>query len=204
MEVLVLELLYVHPCQLIKTCKQELSVINENEAGERIPEANRDGGLRVPNLKYKQANSNIEIHEDDVYAADDDVENVVENVEADDEVDQLVENAEVCDGNDVECDEGADNVIENVEDCVENDLEAGKHCFTVGDNGRVTSNQRTAEIVEGSKNDQTADVQQENVVSNCLKSYETPKPNMYIKFRLIGQNEWMKARMLSKQPKRLV
>ena len=34
------------------------------------------------------------------------------------------------------------------------------------------------------------------------KTYETPKPNMYIKFRLIGQNEWMKARVLSKQPKR--
>ena len=77
----------VHPCQLIKTCKQELSVINENETSERTPEANRDGGLRVPNLKYKQANSNIEIHEHDVYAADDDVENVVENVEGDDEVD---------------------------------------------------------------------------------------------------------------------
>ena len=59
----------VHPCQLIKTCKQELSVINENETSERIPEANRDGGLRVPNLKYKQADSNIEIHEDDVYAS---------------------------------------------------------------------------------------------------------------------------------------
>ena len=87
----------VHPCQLIKTCKQELSVINENETSKRIPEANRDGGLRVPNLKHKQANSDIEIHEDDVYAADDDVENVVENVEADDEDDQLVENAEVCD-----------------------------------------------------------------------------------------------------------
>ena len=157
----------VHLCQLIKTCKQKLLVINENETSERIPEANRDGGLRVPNLKYKQANSNIEIHEDDVYAADDDVENVAENVEADDEVEQLVENAEVCDGNDVECDEGADNVIENVEDCFENDLEAGKDGFTVGDNGRVTSNQRTAEIVEGSKDDQTADVQQENVVSNC-------------------------------------
>ena len=55
---------------------------------------------------YKQANSNIEIHEDDVYEADDDVKNVVENVEADDEVDQLVENAEVCDGNNVECDKG--------------------------------------------------------------------------------------------------
>ena len=78
----------VHPCQLIRTCKQELSVTDENETSERIPEANRDGGLRVPNLKYKQANSNIEIHEDDVYAADDDVENVVENVEAEDEVDQ--------------------------------------------------------------------------------------------------------------------
>ena len=89
-----------------------------------------------------------------------------------------------------------------MEDCVENDLEAGKDGLTVGDNGRVTSNQRTAEIVEGSKNDQTADVQQENVVSNCLKTYETPKPNMYIKVRLIGQNEWMKARVLSKQPKR--
>ena len=48
----------VHPCQLIKTCKRELSVINENETSERIPEANRDGNLRVPNLKYKQANSN--------------------------------------------------------------------------------------------------------------------------------------------------
>ena len=102
----------------------------------------------------------------------------------------------------MECDERADNVIENVEDCVENDLEAGKDGLRVGDNGRVTSNQRTAEIVEGSKNDQTADVQQENVVSNCLKTYETPKPNMYIKVRLIGQNEWMKARVLSKQPKR--
>ena len=175
-------------------------MVNENETSERIPEANRDGGLRVSNLKYKQANGNIEIHEDDVYAADDDVENVVENVETDDEVDQLVENAEVCDGNDVECDEGTDNVIENVEDC----LEAGKDGFTVGDNGRVTSNQRTAEIVEGSKDDQTADVQQENVVSNCLKTYEAPKPNMYIKFKLIGQNEWTKARVLSKQPKRTV
>ena len=61
----------------------------------------------------------------------------------------------------MECDEGADNVIENVEDCVETDLETGKDGFTVGDNGRVTSDQRTAEIVEGSKNDQTADVQQE-------------------------------------------
>ena len=146
----------------------------------------------MSNLKYKQANSTIEIHEGDVHAADDDVENVVENVEADDEVDQLVENTEVCDGNDMECDEGADNVIENAEDCVENDLEAGKDGFTVGDNGRVTSNQRTPEIVEGSKNDQTADVQQGNVVSNCLKTYETPKPNTHIKFRLIGQNEWTK------------
>ena len=147
--------LRVHPCQLIKTCKQELSVINENETSERIPEANRDGGLMVPNLKYKQANSNIEIH-GDVHATDDDAENVVENVEAhDDEVDQLVENAEVCDGNDVECDEGTD-VIENVEDCAENNSEADKDGFTVGDNGTVTSNQRTAEIVEGSKNDQTA------------------------------------------------
>ena len=45
------------------------------------------------------------------------------------------------------------------------------------------------------------DVQQKNVVSNCLKTYETPKPNMYIKFRLTGQNEWTKARVLSKQPK---
>ena len=183
------------------SCEQELSVIYENETSERIPEANRDGGLRVPNLKYKQANSNIEIHEDDVCAADDGVENVVENVEGH-EVNQLVENAEVCDGNDVECDEGADNMIENVKDCVENDLEAGKDGFTVGDNGRVTSNKKTAEIVEGSKNDQTADVQQENGVSNCLKTYETPRPNMYIKFRLIGQNEWTKARVLSKQPKR--
>ena len=67
------------------------------QTSEKIPEANRDGGLRVPDLKYKQANSNIEIHEDDVYAADDDVENVVESVEGDDEVDQLVENVEVCD-----------------------------------------------------------------------------------------------------------
>ena len=162
----------------------------------------KGGGLRVSNLKYKQANSNIEIHEDNVYAADDDVENVVKNVEADDEVDRLIENAEVRDGNDVERDEGADNVIENVGDCVENDLEAGEDGFTVGDDGRVTSNQRTAEIVEGSKNDQTADVQQENVMSNCLKTYEIPKPNMYIKFKLIGQNEWRKARVLSKQPKR--
>ena len=104
----------------------------------------------------------MEIHEDDV-------ENVVENVEDD------VENAEVCDGNDVECDEGADNAIENVEDCVENDLEAGEDGFTVGDNGRVTSNQRTAEIVEGSINDQTAHVQQENVVSNSLKLMKHPK-----------------------------
>ena len=64
----------VHPCQLIKTCKQELSVINEKETSERIPEANRDGELRVPSLKYKQANSNMEIHEDNDYAADDDVE----------------------------------------------------------------------------------------------------------------------------------
>ena len=136
----------VHPCQLIKTCKQELSAINENETCERIPEANckRDGELRVPNLKYKQANSNMEIQEDDVYAADVDVGNVVEGVEDDDEVDQLVENAEVCDGIDVECDEEADNVLENVEDGVENDLEAGENGFTVGDNGRVTSDQRTA------------------------------------------------------------
>ena len=141
-------------------------MINENETSERIPEANRDGGLRVTKLKYKQANSNIEIHEDNVYAADDDVKNVVENVEAGDEVDQVVENAEVCDGNDVECDEGADNVIENAEDRVENDLEAGKDGLTVEDNERVTSNQRTAEILEESKNDQTADAQQENVVSN--------------------------------------
>ena len=103
----------------------------------------------------------MEIHQDDV-------ENVVENVEDD------VVNAEVCDGNDVECDEGADNVIEN-EDCVENDLEAGEDGFTVGDNGRVTSNQRTAEIVEGSINDQTAHVQQENVVSNSLKVMKHPK-----------------------------
>ena len=123
----------------------------------------------MDNLKYKQANSNIEVHGDDVDAADNDVENAVENVEADNEVDQLGENAEVHDGNDVECDEGADNVIENVEDCVEKDLEAGKDGFTVGDNGRMTSNQRTAEIVEGSKNDQTADAHQENVASNCLK-----------------------------------
>ena len=56
-------------------------MINENETSERIPEANRDDELRVPNLKYKQANSNMEIHEDGVYAADDYVENVVENVE---------------------------------------------------------------------------------------------------------------------------
>ena len=102
----------------------------------------------------------------------------------------------------MECDEGVDNVLEIVEDCVENDLEAGEDGFTIGDNGRVTSNQRTAEIVEGSINDQIAHVQQENVVNKCLKTYETPKPNMYIKFRLIGQNEWTKARVLSKQPKR--
>ena len=114
----------------------------------------------------------------------------------------VVENGEVCDGNDVQCDEGADNLIENVKDCEENDLKAGEDGFTVGDNGRVTSNQGTAEIVEGSINDQTAHVQQENVVSNSLKSYETPKPNMYAKFKLIGQSEWMKARVLSKQPKR--
>ena len=192
----------LHPCQLIKTCKQEISVINENETSERIPEANRDGELRVPNLKYKQANSNMEIQEDDVYAADVDVENVVEDAEDDDEFDQLVENAEVCEGIDLECDEGADNVIENVEDCVENDLEAGEDGFTVGDNGRVTSNQRTAENIEGSINAQTAHAQQENIVSNCFKTYETPKPNICIKFRLIRQNERTKARVLSKQPKR--
>ena len=98
----------------------------------------------------------------------------------------------------MECVEGADNVIEKVEDPVKNDLEACKDGFTVGHNGRVTSNQRTAEIVERSKNDQTAHVQQENVVSNCLKTYE----NMCFKFRLIGQKEWTKARVLSKQPKR--
>ena len=144
----------------------------------------------------------MEIQEDDVYAVDVDVENVVEDAEDDDEVDQFVENAEVCDGIDVECDEGVDNVLEIVEDCVENDLEAGEDGFTIGDNGRVTSNQRTAEIVEGSINDQIAHVQQENVVNKCLKTYETPKTNMYIKFRLIGQNEWTKARVLSKQPKR--
>ena len=86
----------VHPCQLIKTCKWELSVINENETSERIPEANRYGNLRVSNLKYKQANSNMEVHEDHVYAADDeDVKNVVGNAEDGDEVDQLVENPEV-------------------------------------------------------------------------------------------------------------
>ena len=100
----------------------------------------------------------MEIQED---AVDVDVENVVEDVEDGDEVDQLVENADVCDGIDVECDEGADNVLENVEDCVENDLEAGENGFTVEDNGRVTSNHRTAEIVEGSINDQIAHVQQE-------------------------------------------
>ena len=77
-----------HPCQLIKTYKQELSVINGNETSERIPGANRDGELRMSNLKYKQANSNTEVHED-VYAADEDVENVVENVEDDDKADQL-------------------------------------------------------------------------------------------------------------------
>ena len=194
----------VHPCQLIKTCKQELSVINENETCERIPEANcnRDGELRVPNLMYKQANINMEIQEDDVYAVDVDVEIVVEDVE-DDEVDQLVENAEVCDGIDVECDEGADNVLENVEDRVENDLETGENGFTVGDNGRVTSNHRTAETVEGSINDQIAHVQQENAVNKYLKTYETPKPNTYIKFRLIGQNEWTKARVLSNSPNEL-
>ena len=65
---------------------------------------------------------------------------------------------EVCDGDDVECDEGADNVIENVEDCVDNDLEAGEDGSTIGDNERVTSDQRTAETVEGSINDQTAHV----------------------------------------------
>ena len=151
----------VHPCQLIKTRKQELSVINENETCERIPEVNcnRDGELRVFSLKYKQANSNMEIQEDNVYAADADVENVVEDVEDDDEVDQLVENTEVCDEIDVGCDEGADNVLENVEDCVENDLEGCENGFTAGDNGRVTSSQRTAEIVEGSINDQIAHVQ---------------------------------------------
>ena len=193
----------VHPCQLIKTCKWELSVINENETSERIPEANRYGNLRVSNLKYKQANSNMEVHEDHVYAADDeDVKNVVGNAEDGDEVDQLVENPEVCDGNNVECDEGPDNLIENVEDCDENDLEAGEDGFTVGDNGRVTSNQGTAEIVEGIINDQPDHVQQENVVSNSLKTYEPPKPNMYIRFKLIGQSEWTKASVLSKQPKR--
>ena len=123
----------------------------------------------------------MEIQEDDVYAVDFDVENVVEDVEDDDEVDQLVENADVCNEIDVECDEGADNVLENVEDCVENGLKASENGFTVGDNGRMTSNQRTAEIVEGSINDQIAHVQQENVVNKCLKTYETPKPNMYIK-----------------------
>ena len=107
------------------------------------------------------------------------LKNVVENSKDDDKLDQLVENAEVCDGNDLGCDEGADNVIENVEDCVENDLEAGKDGFTVGDNGRMTSNKRTAEIVEGSINNQTAHIQQENVVSNSLKTYETPKRNTY-------------------------
>ena len=157
-------------------------MINENETSERIPKANRGGEHRV-------------------YAADN-VENVAENVKDDDEVDQLVENAKVCDGNDVECDKGGDNVIENVEDCVENDLEAGEEGFTVGDNRRVVSNQRPVEIVEGSINDQTAHVQQENVVSNILKSYKTPKPNMSIKFRLIGQSECTKARVLSKQTKR--
>ena len=157
----------------------------------------------MSNLKYKQANSNMEVHEDHVYAADDeDVKNVVGNAEDGDEVDQLVENPEVCDGTNVECDEGPDNLIENVEDCDENDLEAGEDGFTVGDNGRVTSNQGTAEIVEGIINDQPDHVQQENVVSNGLKTYETPKPNMYIRFRLIGQSEWTKACVLSKQPKR--
>ena len=120
-------------------------------------------------------------------------------MEDDDKADQLVENEEVREGNDVQYDEGADNLIENVEDCEENALKAG---FTVGENGRVTSNQGTAEIVEGSINDQTAHVQQENVVRTSLKTYETPKPNMYAKFKLIGQSEWMKARVLSKQPKR--
>ena len=132
----------------------------------------------------------MKVHEDHVYAADDeDVKNVVGNAEDGDEFDQLVENTEVCDGNNVECDEGPDNLIENVEDCDENDLEAGEDGFTVGDNGRVTSNQGTAEIVEGIINDQPDHVQQENVVSNSLKTYETPKPNMYIRFRLIGQSE---------------
>ena len=94
----------------------------------------------------------MEIHVDDVYAADDeDVENVVENVEDDEEVDQLVEDVEDCDGNNVEYDEGVDNLIENVEDGAENDLEAGEDGFTVEDNARVTSNQGTGEItVEGS------------------------------------------------------
>ena len=76
-----------------------------------------------------------------------------------------------------------------------------KNGFTVVDNGRVTSDQRTAEIVEESINDQIAHVLQENVVNKCFKTYETAKPNMYIKFRLIGQNQWTKARVLSKQPK---
>ena len=113
-------------------------MINENETSERIPETN----------------SNMEVHEDHVYAADDeDVKNVVGNAEDGDEVNELVENPEVCDGNNVECDEGPDNLIKNVEDCDENDLEAGEDGFTVGDNGRVTSNQGTAEIVEGIIND---------------------------------------------------
>ena len=176
-------------------------MIDENETSERIPDANRYSELRVPSLKRKQASSNMEIHEDDVYAADDDVEIVVENVEDDDKVDLLGENADVCDGNDVGCDEGADNLIENVEDCNENDLEVGGDGFTVGDNGRVSSNQGTVEIVEGSVNDQKAHVQHENVVSNSLKTYETPKPNTYIKFQMIGQSEWTNARVLSEQPK---
>ena len=51
------------------------------------------------------------------------------------EIGLLVENAEVCDGIDVECNEGADNVSNTC-------------------NGRVTSDQRTAAVVEGSINDQ--------------------------------------------------
>ena len=36
-------------------------MIKENETSERILEDNRDDELRVPNIKYKQTNSNMKI-----------------------------------------------------------------------------------------------------------------------------------------------
>ena len=53
-------------------------------------------------LASRVPSSNVEVHEDDVYAAGDKyIQNVAENVENDDEVDQLIENAEDGDRSDV-------------------------------------------------------------------------------------------------------